>query len=65
MASVTYEQAERVVGKVLAELGRPDWLQGVGIEPDPNEGYGVSVRILPGVAVRLRRRRRARALDAP
>ena len=77
MAAVTdpvrLEDAERVLRRLVAELGEPDWLQGVGIDLDPVEGFAVSVRVLPGgpepklaeridgVAVRVCRRDIARA----
>lgn len=72
MSRVPYEQADRAAQKISDRLGTPEWLRGVAVEPDKNEGFVVSVRVsselkldLPervnGVLVRVRVREMARA----
>ena len=73
---VTYEQADHVAEQLSRKLRGREGMRGVGIEPDEEEGFVVSVRIAPGataprlatrvngVAVRLRRRKMARAVGA-
>jgi hypothetical protein len=53
MSQVSYEQADHVAQQVSDELGSPHWLRGVGVEPDANEGYVVSVRVADENAVHL------------
>jgi hypothetical protein len=70
---VTFEQADLVAGKLSRKLGSPAWLRGIGVVPDREEGFAVSVRIatdapapalperLDGVVIRTERRSLARA----
>jgi uncharacterized alkaline shock family protein YloU len=75
MSRVSYEQADRAAQEVSDRLGSPDWLRGVGVEPDKSEGFVVSVRVsselklnLPervnGVLVRVRVREMPRAFES-
>jgi len=72
--SVSFDQADKVAEKISRQLGEFSQHLGVGVEPDDQEGFVVSVRIehgepepvLParvdGIAVRIVHRDKARAL---
>lgn len=72
--TVTYEEANRVASKLAVRLRGIQGLRGIGVAPDPAEGFSVTVRIahnasvpkladrIDGVAVHLERREMAHAL---